>query len=45
VDLEDALAGVPPEGAEQTIAQFYEQNGIESPGVSPADLAQVLRAG
>jgi lipoate-protein ligase A len=45
VDLEAALAGVPPEGAEQTIAQFYEQNGIESPGVSPADLAQVLRAG
>jgi lipoate-protein ligase A len=42
-ELEDVLVGVRPEEAEQTIAQFYERHGIESPGVTPADLAQVLR--
>jgi lipoate---protein ligase len=42
VDLEAALAGVKPEDAEQTIARFYEQHGIDSPGVTPVDLAHVL---
>jgi len=41
-DLEATLAGVPLEEAEQVIAQFYEDHGIESPGVTPADFAQVL---
>ncbi len=44
VELEAALEGVPPQEAEPTIAQFYAQKGIESPGVTPADLAQVLRS-
>jgi lipoate---protein ligase len=42
VDLEAALVGVRPEDAEQVIGRFYEQHGIESPGVTPADLAHVL---
>ncbi len=45
VDLEAALVGVPLEGVEQAIARFYAQNGVESPGVTPADLAQVLQGG
>jgi lipoate-protein ligase A len=42
VDLEAALHGVQPGDAEETIARFYEEHSIESPGVTPADLAHVL---
>ena len=42
VELEAALNGVKPEETEQTIASFYEQHEIESPGVTPGDLAHVL---
>lgn len=41
-DLETALVGAPVEEAEQTVARFYEEHGIESPGVTPADFAQVM---
>ena len=41
-DLETALAGVPVEEAERAVARFYEEHAIESPGVTPADFAQVL---
>jgi len=41
-DLETALVGTPVEEAEQTVARFYEEHGIESPGVTPADFAQVM---
>lgn len=41
-DLECALAGVARGQAEETIARFYRENGVESPGLTPADLAQVL---
>ena len=42
IELEAALNGVKPEETEQTIASFYEQHEIESPGVTPGDLAHVL---
>ena len=41
-DLEGALAGVRLEEAEQAVARFYEEHGIESPGVTPSDFGQVL---
>jgi lipoate-protein ligase A len=41
-DLEAALAGVPVEDVEHAVARFYEEQGIESPGVTPADFAQVV---
>ena len=41
-DLEAALVGVRVEEVEQAIARFYEEHGIESPGVTPADFAQVV---
>jgi len=41
--LEAALAGVEPNEVEPTIAEFYRREGIESPGVTPADFARVLR--
>ncbi|MBU0495756.1 MAG: lipoate--protein ligase family protein [Chloroflexi bacterium] len=41
--LEQALEGVPAAEAEAAIARFYAVEGIESPGVTPADLAQVFR--
>jgi lipoate-protein ligase A len=41
-DLETALAGVRVEEVEQAIARFYATHGIESPGVTPADVARVL---
>jgi lipoate-protein ligase A len=41
-DLEASLVGVPVEKVEQAIARFYAEHGVESPGVTPADLAQVL---
>ena len=40
--LEAALAGVEPNEAEPTIAEFYRREGIESPGVTPSDFARVL---
>ena len=40
--LESALLGVPVGEAGEAIARFYEEQAIESPGVTPADLAQVL---
>jgi lipoate---protein ligase len=41
-DLEAALAGVRVDEVEQVIARFYAEHGIQSPGVTPADLARVL---
>lgn len=41
-ELEAALPGVPVEEVEQTVARFYEEHDIESPGVTPADFAQVV---
>jgi lipoate---protein ligase len=41
-DLETALEGTPVEEVEQAIARFYEEHGIESPGVTPADFAQAI---
>jgi lipoate-protein ligase A len=41
-DLEASLVGVPTGEVEQAIARFYAEHGVESPGVTPADLAQVL---
>jgi len=41
--LEAALAGVEPSAIEPTIAEFYRREEIESPGVTPADFARVLR--
>ena len=40
--MEMALSGVALQEVEQVIAAFYAAEGIESPGVAPADLAQVL---
>jgi lipoate-protein ligase A len=42
-ELEEALAGTAIVEAEAAIARFYQAQGIESPGVTPADFAQVLR--
>ncbi len=42
-DLEAALVGVRETDVETAVARFYAEHGIESPGVSPADFAQVLR--
>jgi len=41
-DMERALTGVVPEDVEAVIAAFYAENGIESPGVTPVDFAQVI---
>ncbi|MFQ6102144.1 MAG: lipoate--protein ligase [Anaerolineae bacterium] len=41
-DLETALVNVRLDEAEQFIARFYAERDIESPGVTPADLARVL---
>ena len=41
-DLEAALVGVPIGDVEQAVARFYAEHGVESPGVTPADFAQVL---
>ena len=40
--LETALVNTALEKAEQTIADFYTAENIESPGVTPADLARAL---
>lgn len=42
VDLEAALVGVPLEEIKQAVTRFYEEHRIESPGVTPADFAQLL---
>ena len=42
--LEAALAGVEPGAVESAITGFYQREGIESPGVTPADFARVLMA-
>lgn len=41
-DLEAALVGVRLDETEPAIARFYAEQGVESPGVTPADFAQVL---
>jgi lipoate-protein ligase A len=40
--LEDALAGVKLDKVESTIVGFYQDEGIESPGITPADFARVI---
>ena len=42
-DLEQALAAVSPEQVEVTVAQFYAAHAIQSPGVVPADFAELLQ--
>ncbi|MCS7287288.1 MAG: lipoate--protein ligase [Anaerolineae bacterium] len=42
-ELEKALVGVRVEEAEEVIARFYSEQRVESPGVTPADLATVLK--
>jgi len=42
-DLERALVGVRVEEVESVVARFYDQYGVESPGVTPADFATVLQ--
>jgi lipoate-protein ligase A len=42
VELEAALRGVSPLEAEPLIRRFYAERDIDSPGITPADLAQVL---
>jgi lipoate-protein ligase A len=41
-DLEAALVGVPVGEVEPVIARFYEEQLIETPGVTAADFAQVI---
>jgi lipoate-protein ligase A len=40
--LEEALAGVKLDEVESTIVGFYQAEGIESPGITPADFARVI---
>lgn len=40
--LEAALEGVAEAEVESVIARFYAERGVESPGVTPADLARVV---
>lgn len=40
--LESALVGVELSAVESAIAAFYQREGIESPGVTPADFAKAL---
>ncbi len=41
-ELEKALIGVEVEKAEKIIVRFYSEQGVESPGITPADLAMVI---
>ena len=41
-DLSQVLVGRKEAEVEETIIQFYEENGIESPGVEPTDFAKVV---
>lgn len=43
--LQARLAGVPLDEAEEAVAAFYREEGVESPGVTPKDWAVVLQAG
>lgn len=40
--LAESLVGTPLQEAEANIAAFYAREGVESPGVTPADLARAL---
>lgn len=40
--LATSLAGTPLSGIEAAIGDFYARAGVESPGVSPADLAKAI---
>lgn len=40
--LAESLAGTPCAQVEAAIAAFYERAGVESPGVTPADLARAI---
>jgi lipoate-protein ligase A len=40
--LEEALSRVKLDEVESTIARFYQAEGIESPGIAPADFAKVI---
>lgn len=42
-DLEAALAGVSLTQVEAAVAEFYAAQGIQSPGVAPADFAELLK--
>lgn len=42
-ELEQALIGAHVSEAESVIAEFYRVHAVESPGVGPADFAEVLR--
>lgn len=42
-ELEKALVGTRLEEAEEVIARFYSEQRVESPGVTPADIATVIR--
>jgi hypothetical protein len=44
VALEEYLSGATPDELESTIETFYRLNEIESPGVTPRDLAIALGA-
>ncbi|MGD2103492.1 MAG: biotin/lipoate A/B protein ligase family protein [Anaerolineae bacterium] len=41
-DLEEALNGLPVEAAPRVVSRFYEEHGIESPGVTPDDIGSLL---
>jgi lipoate-protein ligase A len=41
-DLEEALVGKKEAEIQEAIVQFYEEHGVESPGVQPADFAKVV---
>jgi lipoate-protein ligase A len=42
VDLEEALTGAAVEDASRVVTRFYEKHDIESPGVAPEDLANLI---
>ena len=42
VDLEASLTGVPLKEVESTVARFYEENAVDSPGVTPTDFALAM---
>ncbi len=42
VDLEEALVGMAIEDVERAVIRFYDEHGIESPGVKAEDLAKLL---
>ena len=42
IELEEALKGVSTESALRVVTCFYDEHGIESPGVTPEDLAGLL---